>query len=212
MFAGVSGIILPMEKRNEFDSEKLLRNVSESLLASATAVSEASHRLVVETTHVAEIITEVFFRGGKLLICGNGGSAADSQHIAAELVGRFRSERRALPAIALTTDSSILTSLANDYEVSQMFSRQVRAAGHEGDVLLAISTSGSSPNVLAAVKEARAMSITTIGLTGSNGDDLVGACDFAVKVPADETARIQEIHLVMAHAFCGAIEAAFVDE
>ena len=204
-------MIRAMTKGRNTESTAASDFVRDSMEASAKYVSSASADLIEPTAHVADIIIKVFRRGGKLLICGNGGSAADSQHIAAELVGRFRSERRALPAIALTTDSSILTALANDYEVSQMFSRQVRAAGHEGDVLLAISTSGSSPNVLAAVSEARSMSITTIGLTGADGDELVAACDYAVKAPAHETARIQEIHIVLAHAFCGAIEAAFLD-
>lgn len=144
--------------------------------------------------------------GGKLLLCGNGGSAADCQHIAAELVGRLQGERRALAAIALTTDSSALTAIANDYGYEQVFARQVEGLGQRGDVLLAISTSGQSPSVLAAVQVARARGLATIALAGKGGGPLAPACDVALVVPSDVTARIQEAHIVIGHALCFGIE------
>lgn len=185
--------------------------VAHSLYASADSVARAAEDLAADSARAALMLIDTYERGGKLLVCGNGGSAADAQHIAAEMVGRFRSERRALPAVALTTDSSILTALANDYDITHMFARQVRAVGRDGDLLLAISTSGASANVLAAVHEARDMGISTVGLTGATGTELQAACDFAVMAPATETARIQEIHIVVSHAICGAVEAAFAD-
>jgi D-sedoheptulose 7-phosphate isomerase len=149
-----------------------------------------------------QIISETFSDGKKLLICGNGGSAADSQHLAAEFVGRFESERRAFPAIALTTDTSALTALANDYSFERVFSRQVEALGNAGDCLLAISTSGNSPNVIAAVMEARKRQMRVIGLTGASGKKLASLCDACVMVPSGRTARIQEAHITIAHIWC----------
>jgi D-sedoheptulose 7-phosphate isomerase len=148
---------------------------------------------------------------GKILACGNGGSAADAQHFAAELIGRFERERPGLAAVALTTDSSILTAVGNDYDFSQIFSKQVRALGHPGDVLLAISTSGSSPNVLAAVAEAHERGMTVIALTGKGGgamNELLSTThDVHICVPAERTARIQEVHLLTIHCLCDGIDA-----
>ncbi len=148
-------------------------------------------------------------RGGKVLICGNGGSAADSQHFAAELTGRFERERRPLPAVALTTDTSSLTALANDYGFDIVFERQVQALGRRGDILLAISTSGRSPNVLKAVRRAKKMGLGTIGLAGRDGGGLARAADLSVVVPATATARIQECHLCVIHILCAIVERAF---
>ena len=144
--------------------------------------------------------------GGKALVFGNGGSAADAQHIAAELVGRFELERAALPAIALTTDSSALTAIANDYGFAHVFARQVEGLGRSGDVALAISTSGSSANVLAGVEAARRAGLATIGLCGAPGCLLCEAVDIAIATPAGETARVQELHLAVEHALCRAVE------
>jgi D-sedoheptulose 7-phosphate isomerase len=152
------------------------------------------------------LITESLRAGGKLMICGNGGSAADSQHIAAEFTGRFIEDRRPLAALALSTDSSALTCIGNDYSFAEVFSRQVAGLGRAGDCLLGISTSGNSENVLRAVAAARALGIRTIGLLGRDGGKLAQACDHSIVVPADVTARIQEAHILIGHTICGAVE------
>jgi D-sedoheptulose 7-phosphate isomerase len=154
----------------------------------------------------AEIIIDTFRSGKKLLICGNGGSAADAQHLAAEFVGRYEKERRGLPAIALTTDTSALTALANDYDFERIFARQVEALCVEGDCLIAISTSGNSPNVIAAVMAARQRGCKIIGLTGAGGKKLAGLCDAVVMVPSQRTARIQETHIAIAHYWCESLD------
>ena len=151
-------------------------------------------------------MADAISRGGKVLAFGNGGSAADAQHFAAELVGRYRRERRALPAIALTTDTSTLTSVANDYGFDEVFSRQVEALGKAGDVALAISTSGSSPNVLRAVEAASSLSIATIGLSGRDGGPLADSCEVSLVVSHEETPRIQEVHAVVIHLLCRLVE------
>jgi D-sedoheptulose 7-phosphate isomerase len=145
----------------------------------------------------------------KILVCGNGGSAADSQHFAAELINRFEVERPGLAAIALTTDSSVLTSIANDYDYKQIFSKQVRALGMEGDVLLAISTSGNSPSVVEAIQAAHERNMPVVALTGRDGGTiaaLLAPTDFHICVPAQSTARIQEVHLLALHCICDAID------
>jgi len=144
--------------------------------------------------------------GGRVLACGNGGSAADAQHFAAELVGRFERERAALGAIALTTDTSIVTAVANDYDFSRVFARQVEALGRPGDVLLGISTSGGSANVIAAFAAAKAGGMTTVALTGRDGGAVGAAADIHVNVPAASTARVQEVHRTLLHAVCALIE------
>ncbi len=150
----------------------------------------------------ADILTKTLKKGGKILVCGNGGSAADSQHIAAEFVGRFENDRKALPAIALTTDTSALTAVANDYGFTRIFARQVEALAREGDCLIAISTSGESENVINAVMAARRQGCIVIGMTGSKGKKLASLCDATVMVPSDRTARIQEAHITVAHIWC----------
>ena len=156
--------------------------------------------------HAAEIIIQAFKGGHKLFFCGNGGSAADSQHIAAEFVGRFQKERKAWPAIALTTDSSALTALGNDYTFDIVFSRQLQALGQKGDVLIAISTSGNSKNVLKAVEQAKTMGINTIAVTGGSGGQLAPICDIPIIAASSKTARIQESHLVIFHSICELVE------
>lgn len=155
---------------------------------------------------IVEAITNSLKNGGKVLIAGNGGSAADSQHIAAELVGRFAKERKGLPAIALTTDSSNLTSIANDYSYDEVFRRQVEALGNKGDIFIGISTSGNSRNVIEAVNEAKKKGVITIGLLGKDGGKLRSLCDYNITFPYKETARIQEHHIMTYHLMCEFIE------
>ena len=160
----------------------------------------------------AEILIAAIQAGGKVLIFGNGGSAADAQHIAAELVNRLNYDRPPIAAIALTTDTSILTSVGNDSTFDELFERQLRALGRAGDVALAISTSGNSPNVLRAVEAARELGIKTIGLAGRNGGRLVGAVDLALVVATESTQRIQETHITIGHILCELIEEALFSE
>lgn len=157
-------------------------------------------------TCAAAMIAESLRNGGKLLLCGNGGSAADCQHIAAEFTGRFIKDRPPICAISLTTDTSALTCIGNDYSFNEIFSRQVSALGRPGDVLLGITTSGNSANVLAAVEAAHALSIQTIGLLGHDGGKALQACMHSVVVPSDVTARIQEAHILIGHTICGMVE------
>ena len=159
-----------------------------------------------------DLILNTVSCGKKVLICGNGGSAADAQHIAAEFVGRYETERRALPAIALTTDTSALTALANDYSFERIFARQVEALAVDGDQLIAISTSGNSPNVIAAVMEARRKGCTVVGMTGAGGKKLASLCDACLMVPSSRTARIQEAHITVAHIWCEMVDAQLAAE
>ena len=157
----------------------------------------------------AELMTQCLLKEGKILACGNGGSAGDSQHFSSELLNRFERERPGLPAMALTTDTSTLTSIANDYDYSQVFSKQVRALGHEGDVLLAISTSGNSGNVVAAIAAAHDRQMRVVALTGKDGGTMASALsdgDVEIRVPAQITARIQETHLLVIHCLCDLID------
>ncbi|HEY7903658.1 MAG TPA: phosphoheptose isomerase [Casimicrobiaceae bacterium] len=176
---------------------------------SAALHQEAAESLAPLIARAANVMTECLFGDGKILACGNGGSAADAQHFAAELVGRFERERPELPAISLATDTSLLTAVANDYAFEQVFARQVRALGAKGDVLLAITTSGGSPNVLAAVHAARERDMRVVALTGKGGGrmaELLVEGDVHVCVPHARTARIQEIHLLAIHCMCDIID------
>jgi len=163
-----------------------------------------SHLSAIDTC--ARILADTFESGNKVLICGNGGSAADAQHIAAEFVGRYERERKALPAIALTTDTSALTALANDFGFENVFSRQIEAHAKVNDCLLAISTSGTSPNIISALMTARKAHCKVIGLTGSEGKKLAALCDAVVMVPSERTARIQEAHIAIAHYWCETLQ------
>jgi len=154
----------------------------------------------------AEACGDAVRNGHKLLFCGNGGSAADAQHLAAEMVGRLVRDRRALASLALTTDSSALTCIANDFGYEEVFARQVEGLGKNGDVLIAISTSGNSPNVIRAVEVAKPMGITTVGLLGRSGGQLAGLVDLPLIVQAEETARIQEAHIFLGHVLCTLVE------
>ena len=153
-----------------------------------------------------DVIDDAFGKGHKLLAFGNGGLSADAQHLTAELVGRFAAERRALPAIALTTNQALLTAWSNDYSFADVFARQVEALGLPGDVALGISTSGRSANVVSAMRRARELGLRTVGLTGEGGGAMTNVADVLLAVPLTETARIQEVHLVTYHAICAALE------
>jgi D-sedoheptulose 7-phosphate isomerase len=161
---------------------------------------------LAEVVRAAEVITQVLAGGGKLLAMGNGGSAADAQHLSAELVNRYLMERPGLPALALTTDTSVLTSIANDYEYNEIFAKQIKALGSKGDVVLGLSTSGTSANVLAGLVAARQRGLHTVGLCGSNGEAMSPLCEVLVKAPCDETPRIQEIHGFCVHLICELID------
>jgi len=172
---------------------------------------EAIHALLQsslgEIERAGALITATLNQGGKILLCGNGGSAADSQHIAAELVGRYELHRRAWPAIALTTDTSALTALSNDYGYEDVFARQVEALAKPGDLLLALSTSGTSANVIKAAETARRIGCKVIALTGAVGEPLASLCDLAVVVPSMRTSRVQEAHITIGHLWCELIDA-----
>jgi len=159
----------------------------------------------------ANLCIDCLQNGGKILIFGNGGSAADAQHIAAEMVGRYKVERKGLPAIALTTDTSALTSIGNDYGFNHVFDRQVEALANEGDVAIGISTGGSSGNVISALKLANDLGCKTIGLSGRDGGEMNTVCDINLVVPAEDTPRIQEMHIVIGHTICHLIDQAFKD-
>jgi D-sedoheptulose 7-phosphate isomerase len=188
------------------DKEKAVKAVSASLREGAelraALVTECSGRIV----DAAYLIVNCLRSGGKLLLFGNGGSAADAQHLAAEFVGRFVRERSGLRAIALTTDSSILTAVGNDYGFDQIFARQVRALARPADMVIAISTSGNSPNVLEGVKEAKKQGLKIIGLIGKDGGKLAGEAHVALTVRSNNTARIQECHIAIGHIFCELVE------
>ena len=167
---------------------------------------EAKAASLRPTVAAAEAMIASLRAGGKVLVCGNGGSASDAQHFAAELVGRFERERRALASIALTTDTSILTALANDYSYTRVFARQVEAIGRRGDVLIGISTSGGSANVLEAFAVAKAAGLTTVALTGRDGGAVGASADIHINVPSPSTARAQEVHRTLLHAVCELVE------
>ena len=174
----------------------------------------AAKELPVTVAIAVLAMVECLNAGGKIMACGNGGSAADAQHFAAELMGRFERERRELAAVALTTDTSILTAVGNDYSYDQVFSRQVRGLGKSGDILLAITTSGNSKNVIKAVEAAQAMGIKVVALSGNGGGQLnnvLGANDLLLAAPSSRTARIQETHLVLLHALCDGIDHVMFD-
>jgi D-sedoheptulose 7-phosphate isomerase len=193
-------------------AEERLARIRASFEASARATSETGATAAEAVAAAAEILIEAFRGGFKLLTFGNGGSAADAQHFAAELAGRFEVERPALPAFALTTNSSDLTAIANDYGFAEVFRRLVAAHGRLGDVVVAISTSGNSPNVIAGVAEARDRGLSTIALTGRGGGELAAVADVAVVVPSDVTARIQEAHISVCHVLSELVETTLFSE
>lgn len=182
--------------------DKIIQDIRESI-AVKTALLESASPLIEKA---ARTLAECLKRGNKALFFGNGGSAADSQHLAAEIVGRYEKERKGFPAIAFTTDTSVLTSVGNDYGFERVFERQMEALGRKGDVAFAISTSGNSKNVNLAVKRARELGVFTIALTGRSGGDLKGLADLAIVVPSQKTARIQESHILIGHIICERVD------
>ncbi len=179
--------------------EKTILEISENF-------KKLSQNCVNEISKSAEIMINSINNGNKIMFCGNGGSAADSQHLAAELIGRYRKNRIPLPALALTTDTSLITAVANDFSYDEIFERQVEAIGVEGDVLYAISTSGNSENISRSIIAAKKKKITTIGLTGNNGGKMNEISDILIKVPADRPDRIQEMHIAVGQIICEIIE------
>ncbi|MEJ2313950.1 MAG: D-sedoheptulose 7-phosphate isomerase [Nitrospirota bacterium] len=167
--------------------------------------------LMAELALATEAIIKTLKAGGKVLLCGNGGSAADAQHLAAEFSGRFYFDRPPLFAEALHVNTSYLTAVANDYSFDEVFARQVRAKGARGDVLVGLSTSGNSPNVLRALDEARDLGMTTVGLTGEGGGKMKGRCNHLIAVPSKDTPRIQEVHITLGHVICELVEAALFE-
>lgn len=184
--------------------QKIIQERFEEHLTVANAVMQSD--ILEQVERVAIAIKAALANGKKVLFCGNGGSAADSQHLAAEFVGRFQKERQGLPAIALTVDTSILTAVGNDYGFDKVFVRQVEALGNEGDVLVGISTSGTSPNVLAAVELAKTKGIYCVGMTAANGAKLAELCDECIAIPAKVTARAQEMHILIGHILCELVD------
>jgi D-sedoheptulose 7-phosphate isomerase len=184
-------------------------NASETLqnaIAEHQAMFAQLSTLFPQISLVADELKACIKRGGKILLMGNGGSAADSQHIAAEIVGRFKKERRGLAAIALTTDTSIITSVGNDYGYDYIFARQIEALCRPEDVVIGITTSGNSKNVVAAIEEANRLGATTIGLTGGSGGKMTALCKFNLVMPSSETARVQEAHIFVGHSLCDLLE------
>lgn len=193
----------------------LEQRIAQHFIDSADLKYQAADVLAKPVANAVQALLACVTSGGKVLACGNGGSAADAQHFAAEFVGRFERERPELAAIALTTDSSVLTALANDYDYSQVFAKQVRALGSAGDVLLAISTSGNSPSIVQAVAAAHEREMSVIALTGRGGGQLatvVRETDVHVCVPHERTARIQEVHLLVVHCLCDGVDAHLLGE
>ena len=180
--------------------------IAEDTFAAAIKLHDRMRANLGPTLVAAQAISDALRGGRKLLAFGNGGSASDAQHLAAELVGRFQRERAAMAALALTVDTSVLTAIANDYSFKQVFVRQIEALGQAGDVAIGISTSGESPNVVAALQAAKALSLKTIALTGRDGGSVGRAADIHVNVPDENTARVQEVHRTLLHVMCDVIE------
>ncbi|WP_104757974.1 D-sedoheptulose 7-phosphate isomerase [Helicobacter salomonis] len=183
--------------------------IQSEFLAHIQTAQETLAILSQDIEKAALLLVETLERGNKILICGNGGSAADAQHFAAELTGRYKRERVGLPAIALSTDTSALTAIANDYGYSKVFARQVEALGKPGDYLVGISTSGNSENVLLALQRGKELGLGTLGLSGHQGGKMRALCDCLLVVPSTDTPRIQEMHILLIHLLCDAIEKAF---
>jgi len=193
-----------MERQAETGADRVRAIFAESARVHEMAAESLSDVIAASATAVTDALRE----GNKVLLCGNGGSAADAQHIAAELAGRLRLERGGLPAIALTVNPSVMTALANDYGYDMVFARQVEALGREGDVLVGISTSGRSANVVRALETARSAGLVTVGLVGRDTEQMEGLCDHLIAVPVQDTQRIQEIHIAAGHAMCEIVESA----
>lgn len=184
----------------------MLEMIKDELYAHKRTIEKTIELIIPQIKEASELVIATLKNGNKVLLCGNGGSASDAQHISAELVGRYKSERKGLPAIALTTDTSALTSIGNDYGYDRIFDRQVEALINRGDLLIGISTSGESLNVLSAMLLAKEMGAKTIGFTGKGGGKIKYASDVNIIVPSDDTPRIQEMHILIGHIICQALD------
>jgi len=184
----------------------MISEIKTQLAAHREVITRVEQELTPRIVEMVELMVDTFQRGGKVLVMGNGGSAADAQHFVAEIVGRFKMERRGLPALALSTDTSILTAIGNDYGFDRVFSRQVEALAAPGDLVIGISTSGNSPNVLLALELARETGCRTVGLLGKDGGSIKGVCDLALIVPTADTPRVQEAHITIIHIVCDLLE------
>ena len=191
------------------NEQVILREINDSISVKRKILEDAE--LLHSIKKVANECIEAYTRGNRVLLAGNGGSAADAQHIAAEFVSRYALDRPGLAAIAFTTDTSILTAIGNDYGYDQIFLRQLESNGRQGDVFIGISTSGNSPNVLAALQCARELGIIAVGLTGQGESKMQEHCDYCIRVPSNSTPRIQESHIMLGHIICGIVEGALFD-
>jgi D-sedoheptulose 7-phosphate isomerase len=201
--------ITKTREKNITMNKQIVNNIRESIEVKETLIKDSDSLRMIEDA--AGKCIDCFKLGGKILLCGNGGSAADAQHIAAELSGRFKVDRDPLYAEALHVNSSFVTAVANDYDYDDVYRRMVQAAGKKGDVLIAISTSGNSGNVLHAVNQGNQQGMITIGLTGKDGGQLKETCDICIRVPSGDTARIQESHIMIGHIMCDIIEKSLFD-
>jgi D-sedoheptulose 7-phosphate isomerase len=199
-----------LSQQSKNSKDPIAAHLERSLAALTQAAQDAA--LLASARRIAEAIITALRSGNKILLIGNGGSAADAQHIAAEIVGRYKQDRPAWAAIALTTDTSALTAIANDYGFEQVFARQVEGLGQRGDVLWALSTSGRSPNILAALRSARQRGLVTVGFTGAKGEALGALCDHLLVSPSDDTPVVQQVHLAAAHGICDEIEQSMMRE
>lgn len=188
-----------------------IRSIIQASIDCKIALSE-NEELISVIERAVEIITKAFQQGNKILFCGNGGSAADAQHLAAEFTGRFYKDRQALPAEALHVNTSYLTSVANDYGFDEVYSRMINGIGKKGDILVALSTSGNSANILNAVKTAKEKEMTVIGFTGQSGGKMKDACDLLLNVSSADTPRIQETHILAGHIICQLVESAYFSD
>tara|TARA_B110000046_G_C12892941_1_gene355164 strand:+ start:104 stop:667 length:564 start_codon:yes stop_codon:yes gene_type:complete len=184
----------------------MLATIKEELNSHLETINSVIGNMEADIEIASSLIVDALKNGNKILLCGNGGSAADAQHIAAELTGRYKTERRGLPGIALTTDTSALTAIGNDYGYDRIFDRQVESLASKGDVIIGISTSGNSKNVISALKLGQELGCKTVGLTGRNGGDMNKVCDINLIVPSDNTPRIQEMHILFGHTICQIID------
>ena len=190
--------------------EYIKTNIRESMEAKRQLLEDTS--LIESIEQIAALCIAAYQNGNKILVCGNGGSASDAQHMAGELVGRYQMERRGLPAIALTADAAVMTALANDYQYQNIFAKQVEALGSKGDILFGISTSGNSENIIQSFQMAKKMYIKTVGLTGHTGGKLGACADYLLNVPSKHSPRIQEMHILLIHTLCGLIERALAEK
>jgi D-sedoheptulose 7-phosphate isomerase len=201
-----------MDKKCFWRIKKMIERIKQHFMDSIEVKKATIDLLAPQIAAASDLMVGCLVNGGKILSCGNGGSAADAQHFSAELLNRFEMERPNLPAISLTTDTSTITSIANDYSFDDVFSKQIRGLGQVGDILLVISTSGQSPNIIQAVKVAKAQQLRVIALTGKQGGEVGSLCsgnDIELRVPANSTARIQETHILILHCFCDLIDHSF---